>query len=424
MCRSLNYNRFGFHGIDVVAEHDTRYPSFHLVAKPTGSLCNLDCEYCYYLEKEKLYAGKAFRMQPPVLRSFIKQYIEAQDVDDVHFLWQGGEPTLLGLEYFQQIVEIQKKYQGDKRIHNSLQTNGVLLDEAWYEFLRDHHWLVGISIDGPEELHDAYRVTKGGGGSYQSVVIAIEQMIRHDVQFNALTVVHAKNVEHPLAVYEHLRSLGVKYIQFLPVVERWVENTKDFMTPVLDTKSQGLGSNEQGLGTKERVTPWTVNAKAYGEFLIAIFDQWWQRDVGQMFVQIFDTALESWMGLQPSLCLFRQQCGNALAIERNGDIYACDHFVFPEYYRGNIQQTPLLPIVESPAQREFGRAKETSLPRQCQRCDVLFACRGECPKNRFLTTAEGDPNLNYLCEGYLAFFQHIDPAMKLMAGRLLASARS
>lgn len=377
-----------------------RYPAFHVVAKPVGSLCNLDCQYCYYLEKEQLYAGRSLRMPTKVLESFIAQYIAGQQSTDVHFLWQGGEPTLLGVDYFSQIVRLQEQYARGKRIHNALQTNGTLLDDRWCDFLKAHDFLVGISIDGPADLHDPYRTTKGGRSSHAEVVSAIELMCRFQIEFNVLTAVHPLNVLYPLRVYEFLKSVGAKYMQFMPVVERWTENTKS-----LATADQPRAS----------VTQWSVDSAAYGQFLIAIFDHWARHDVGRVFVQLFDTALESWLGLEPSLCLFRETCGNALAVEHNGDVYSCDHFVFPEYARGNLMRQELVQIVESPEQLRFGADKRDRLPGQCRRCDVLFACRGECPKNRFAVSVDGEPGLNYLCPSYLAFFRHIDPVMQQMA---------
>lgn len=384
---------------------ERQFPDFHMVAKPTGAICNLDCSYCFYLEKESLYPGRDHRMNDQVLESFIAQYIAAQQGDEVHFLWQGGEPTLLGVGYYRQVESLQQKYSAGKRISNSLQTNGLSIDDDWCDFLASHDWLVGISIDGPAELHDRYRVTKGGSSTHAGVVEAIERLKAAGVRFNALAVLNRENAKYPLKVYEHLKSLGAQYIQFLPVVER-----------ILVSSGQ-LSSGPTG-ETSARLTPWSVDPHDFGQFLITVFDDWVKHDIGKVFVQIFDTALESWMGIEPSLCIFRKQCGGALAIEHNGDIYACDHYVFPEFHRGNIRQTPMLPIVESEPQRAFGRAKESTLPQQCRNCDVLFACRGECPKNRFMTTANGEENLNYLCAGYLKFFRHIDPVMRHMADSL------
>ncbi len=383
---------------------DRCYPNFHVVTKPVGSLCNLDCDYCYYLEKEQLYASQTFRMSEDVLRSFIRQYIEGQSSTDAQFLWQGGEPTLLGLDYYQKVVELQEMYAGGRRISNSLQTNGMFLDDRWCEFLKRHDFLVGISLDGPAELHNQYRKSKGGSDTHSQVVQAIERMQRHGVRFNILIAVGSHNSPHPLDVYHHLKEVGGTHLQFMPIVERWVESSKN------------LASLQTNASTQ--VTPWSVNALDYGRFLIAIFDEWARYDVGRIFVQSFDTALESWLGMEPSLCLFRKTCGNALAVERNGDVYACDHFVFNDYRLGNLTKTSLVDLLESPPQRKFGADKSATLPKQCQQCEVLFACRGECPKNRFIATADGEPGLNYLCEGYLAFFRHIDPVMQRMASLL------
>lgn len=379
-----------------------RFPAFHMVAKPTGALCNLDCTYCFYLEKESLYPESDHRMSDAVLERFVDEYIRAQQHDEVHFLWQGGEPTLVGLDFYRRVVELQNQYAGGKKIHNSLQTNGLTLDESWCCFLSENHWLVGISIDGPAELHDRFRVSKGGKPTHARVLKAIELMQQHQVDFNALAVVNSENSKHPVRVYEHLKDIGATYIQFLPVVERYLSGTQ-----YLATQTPGMD--------QAQVTPWSVGAEDFGDFLIAVFDRWISIDVGKTFVQIFDTALESWLGVEPSLCLFRKECGGALAVEHNGDVYSCDHFVFPQHRQGNLMETSLLPIVESDAQREFGRSKASELPTQCRRCEFLFACRGECPKNRFATTSEGDAHLNYLCAGYLKFFRHIDPWMRQMA---------
>ncbi len=386
---------------------ERQFPAFHLVAKPTGALCNLDCTYCFYLEKETLYPGQELKMSDAVLQRYISQYIDAQQHDEVHFLWQGGEPTLMGLEFFQRVAQLQREHANGKTIHNALQTNGLTLDESWCRFLLHENWLVGISIDGPSELHDCFRVTKGGQPTHAKVVETIERLRDWGVRFNALVAVHSENAKYPLAVYQHLKDLGAQYIQFLPIVERHRVGTDSLATI-------GMGQEDS------IVTPWSVDANEFGDFLIEIFDVWIQTDVGQVFVQIFDTSLESWLGVEPSLCIFRKECGNALAVEHNGDVYSCDHFVFPKYLQGNLMESSLLPIIENESQREFGRKKATDLPQQCLQCDVLFACRGECPKNRFLKTDEGDPNLNYLCAGYLKFFHHIDPTMRQMAEALRA----
>ena len=365
--------------------------AFHIMTKPRGAICNLDCRYCFYLAKEELYPGGAFRMSEETLESYTRQYIEAQQVPEVTFAWQGGEPTLMGLPFFKRAVELQQQYaKPGMRIYNSFQTNGVLLDEEWCRFFREHDFLIGISLDGPRDLHDAYRVDKGGQPTFERVMRGVRLMQQHRVEFNVLTCVHAANADHPLDVYRFLRDeVGTPFIQFIPIVE-----PRDL------TRS--------------------VTGEQYGAFLTAIFDEWVRRDVGRMFVQLFDVALGVWSGSRAGLCIFEETCGSALAMEHNGDVYSCDHFVDPAYYLGNLERLPLVEIVESEQQQQFGQAKRATLPRMCRECDVRFMCNGGCPKNRLLTTPDGEPGLNYLCAGYKAFFRHIDQPMRFMAGELRA----
>ena len=382
---------------------------FHVMTKPVGPICNLDCKYCFYLEKENLYPNVSkWAMRPEVLESYIRQYIEAQPGDAVHFAWQGGEPTLLGVEFFRNIVELQKKYANGKRIDNAFQTNGILLNDAWGEFFAHNNFLVGLSIDGPEHLHDAYRVDKGGKGTFRRVFAGIETLKRNGVPFNTLTTVHRANSYHPLDVYRFLRDQGSGYMQFIPIVERRsAQTTADGLTLVLPTFSDDA-----------RVTDWSVEPVQFGKFLCGIFDEWVRHDVGKQFVQIFDVSLEMWFGQEASLCVFRRKCGQALAMEHSGDLYSCDHFVYPENRLGNIMETPLAELAELPQQKDFGENKESTLPQYCRTCDVRFACNGECPKHRFLATPDGEPGLNYLCAGYKMFFHHIDPYMRFMADQL------
>lgn len=389
--------------------------NFHVLAKPIGPICNLDCKYCFYLEKELLYPQPGphidkWAMNDQVLESYVRQYIEAHDTPVVNFAWQGGEPTLLGVEYFRKLVQIQKKYANGKQIANAFQTNGVLLNDAWAEFFLEYQFLIGISIDGPRELHDAYRVDKGGQPTFDRVMRGIETLRRNKVDFNTLTTVHRANADSPLEVYRFLRDNGSGYMQFIPIVERIAHQVTE----------EGLRLISPDFAGPAKVAPWSVEPRQFGKFLCAIFDEWVRRDVGRTFVQLFDVSLESWMGMEASLCIFRKQCGAALAIEHSGDLYSCDHFVYPENRLGNIMESALAALAGSEQQQKFGEAKESTLPRYCRECDVRFACNGECPKHRFLTTPDGEPGLNYLCAGYKMFFHHVDPYMRFMAAELAA----
>ncbi|MGH9328569.1 MAG: anaerobic sulfatase maturase [Terriglobia bacterium] len=379
------------------------------MTKPTGPLCNLDCKYCFYLEKEKLYPGKSdWRMPEDVLESYVRQYIEAQSVDAVSFAWQGGEPTLLGVEYFRKVVELQKKYANGKRIENAFQTNGFLLDDRWGEFLAENKFLVGLSIDGPAAMHDRYRVDKGGQPTFKRVMRGLDTLKRHGVEFNTLTVVQRHNSQYPLEVYRFLRDVGSGFMQFIPIVERIAESNAP----------EGLVLIAPSAPQPAQVSEWSVEPLQYGRFLCRIFDEWVLNDVGRVFVQLFDVALEMWCGFPASLCVFRETCGAAMALEHNGDLYSCDHFVYRENKLGNIMESPLESLASSPQQAKFGRDKLETLPRYCRECDVRFACNGECPKHRFTHTPEGEMGLNYLCAGYKAFFHHIDPYMQFMASEL------
>jgi uncharacterized protein len=380
-----------------------------VMAKPVGPICNLDCKYCFYLEKERLYPGHSnWTMSDSVLESYVRQYIEAQNVPVVSFAWQGGEPTLLGVEFFRKAVALQKQYAGGKQITNAFQTNGVLLDDHWGEFLAENQFLVGVSIDGPRELHDRYRVTKGGQPTFDRVLRGIECLKKHKVEFNTLTVVHRHNADYPLEIYRFLKQIGSGFMQFIPIVERIAK------VPDRD----GLVLVGPDADEAVPVAPWSVEPLQYGKFLCAIFDEWVRADVGRCFIQTFDVALESWVGVPQSLCVFRETCGAATAMEHNGDLYSCDHYVYPDYRLGNILQESLSTLVNSTRQQKFGQDKRDRLPRQCRECEFLFACNGECPKHRFLRTPDGEPGLNYLCAGYKLFFQHIDPYMCFMAQEL------
>jgi len=374
-------------------------PAFHVMLKPRGAVCNLSCQYCYYLGKERLYPGNDSRMDDDVLEEFTRQYIEAQRVPEATFSWQGGEPTLMGLDFFERAVALQHKYQKPgMRIYNALQTNAILLDDAWCCFFKERGFLVGVSLDGPQECHDTYRVDKRGRPTFQQVMAGLALLKKHQVEFNILTTVHAANAGQPLQVYQFLRDqAGAQFIQLIPIVE-W------------DNRSP----------RNSRVTERSVSGRQYGDFLIAVFDEWVRRDVGRIYVQIFDVALGAWLGQPSSLCTMSVTCGQAMAMEHNGDVYACDHFIEPRHRLGNIRDTSLVEMVNSRQQRRFGAAKRDTLPRACQMCEVRFACNGECPKNRFWHTGNEKPGLNVLCEGYKAFFTHIDPAMQFMAAAIRA----
>jgi uncharacterized protein len=393
-------------------------PAFHVMTKPVGPICNLNCTYCFYLEKEKLFGEtEQFRMSDEVLDRYIRQYIEQQDVPEISFAWQGGEPTLLGVDFFRKVILLQRKYANGKRVSNALQTNGTLLDDGWGEFLAEHQFLVGLSVDGPPDLHDAYRVDKRDRPSSERVLRGLEVLKKHNVEFNTLTVVHRKNSLEPLRVYNYLKEIGSGYIQFIPLVERSADAV---------AKNLGLDlSLPPDLLRVERnrmVTDWSVLPEQYGQFLVDIYNQWVRLDVGRTFVQFFDVALGNWMGMSGSLCVFSPTCGTAMALEHNGDLFSCDHFVYPKYKLGNILNLSIREMAESKEQRKFGQDKLTRLPKFCRDCSVRFACHGECPKHRFLKTPQGDPGLNYLCAGYKRVFKHMHPTMEIMA-RLLRSGQ-
>jgi uncharacterized protein len=375
--------------------------AFHIMLKPRGAICNLDCAYCYFLSKELLYPGSRFRMAEELLEEYTRQYIAAQQAPEVTFGWQGGEPTLMGLEFFQRAIQLQQRYRRPgMRIYNALQTNATTLDDDWCRFFKQHGFLIGVSLDGPADLHNIYRVDKGGKPTFERVMAGIELLKRHGVDFNILTTLHAGNADRPLEVYRFLRDeVGARHLQFIPIVER---------------------DNATGFQEGEAIRPRSVTGEQYGAFLIAVFDEWVRRDVGRVFVQIFDVALAAWVGQRPGLCIFEETCGAALAMEHNGDVYSCDHYVEPRYKLGNMRDIPLIELVSSETQRSFGSAKRDTLPRYCRECEVRFVCNGGCPKDRVLTTPDGEPGLHYLCAGYKAFFTHIDRPMRLMADELRA----
>jgi uncharacterized protein len=391
--------------------------AFHVLAKPTGAICNLDCKYCFFLSKEMLYPGDRFRMSDELLQTYIRQLLESQPLGEVNIAWQGGEPTLMGIDFFRRAVKYVQQYQktGQTILH-TMQTNGTLLDDEWCAFFKEHNFLIGLSVDGPKPMHDAYRVDKRGAGSFDDVMSGCEVLRRHLVDVNIMCTIHAANADHPLEVYRFFRDeLHAAYMQFIPIVER----TTEALIPVANL---GWGKRPGGdrplyIQHGGQVTERSVGAEQFGSFLIAIFDEWVSRDVGKVFVQTFDVALGSWVG-QHNLCIFSPTCGNAVALEHNGDLYSCDHYVEPDYRLGNIRETPMEDLIASEKQRAFGQHKLDSLPKYCRECNVLFACYGECPRNRFIATPNGEPGLNYLCAGYKRFFNHIDPKMSAMAGLL------
>lgn len=374
-------------------------PAFHVMAKPTGSLCNLNCEYCFFLQKERLYPGSSFRMTDEVLESYIRQYLEAQQGPEVTIAWQGGEPTMMGLDFFRRSVELARKYApGGIRVEHTIQTNGTLLDTDWCQFLRENGFLVGLSLDGPRELHDRYRHDRRGDGTFDRVIRAANLMRDEKVEFNILCTVNAANAGHPLEVYRFFRDeLDVKWIQFSPIVER--------------VNRDGTTLLQEG----DTVTDRSVDPAQWGVFLSEIFDDWLVRDVGEVHVNIFEASFASWVGAPALACIFEETCGNALILEHNGDLYSCDHFVEPDYLLGNILETPLVELQSSDKQTRFGSEKRDGLPSYCRECRWLFNCRGECPKNRFSSAPDGEPGLNFLCQGYKTFFQHVDAPMRTMA---------
>ena len=366
--------------------------------KPRGPVCNLECAYCFYLRKEGLYPRASFRMSDEILESFTRQYIQAQNVPEITFAWQGGEPTLMGLDFFHKAMNFQRTFRKPgQKINNSLQTNAVLLDGEWCQFFKRHNFLLGVSLDGPQELHDTYRVDKGGKPTFEGVIRGIRLLQKHQVEFNILACVNDRTVQHPLEIYYFFRDvLAAAFIQFIPIVEK----TTNPAHPI-----------------SER----SVTGQAYGQFLNTIFDEWVQSDIGKIFIQIFDVALAAWAGYRPGLCVHEETCGRALAMEHNGDLYACDHFVDTEHFLGNMIAQSLVELINLPQQRQFGRDKKADLPHQCRKCRVRFVCNGGCPKDRLLTAQNGEPGLNILCEGYQAFFTHIDRPMRRMTELLHAN---
>ena len=374
---------------------------FFVTAKPVGARCNLRCTYCYYLEKSELYARQTApsTMDDNTLSIFIRDYIRAQPSPDVVFTWHGGEPLLRPLKLYKRIVELQRQYGSGHNITNCIQTNGTLLTDEWAEFLHENGWLAGVSIDGPQHLHDRFRMMRDGQPSFAKVMNGIGLLEKHGVEWNALAVVNAVNGDYPLEFYDFFRSIGCRYIQFTPVVERLRRDGR--LASIADDGNFG-------------VTEFSVAPRQWGEFICTLFDEWVRRDVGTYFVQLFDATLANWAGVAPPVCTMAPQCGHAVAMEYNGDVYSCDHFVFPEYLLGNIKSKTFADMLFSTRQRRFGADKRRMLPDRCRQCRWLFACNGECPRNRFATTESGQPHLNYLCEGYHRFFEHVAPYMDFM----------
>ncbi|MBH1922355.1 anaerobic sulfatase maturase [Serratia marcescens] len=375
-----------------------------VMAKPTGSVCNIDCTYCFYLEKEALYPERQqnWRMSDETLELYIQQHIHAQDGEQVMFSWQGGEPTMMGLPFFRRIVELCQKYAGGKRIQHALQTNGLLLNDEWARFFAEHRFLIGISIDGPQALHDRYRTSRSGKGTHAQVLSALTLLQEHGVEFNTLTVVGKHNVGQAREVYEFLLAAGSRHIQFIPLVERLSTAESAALKLVMPGESAAT------------LAPWTVPAWQYGEFLNQIFDIWVRRDVGRVSVQMFDVALSAWCEQPPVLCVFAETCGHAFALEANGDLYNCDHFVYPEHRLGNIHQQDIRTLNNSEQAHAFGHAKKASLTPDCRQCEFRFVCHGGCPKHRFAVSPSGHPGHNYLCPGYKHFFRHISREMNVM----------
>lgn len=381
----------------------------YVMLKPAGAHCNLACKYCYYLEKNKLYpTAQRHLMSDEMLEQFTREYIEAQTMNQVLFTWHGGEPLLRSIDFYRKAISLQQKYAGGRRIDNVIQTNGTLLTDEWCEFFAQNHWLVGISIDGPQPDHDHYRLTAAGKPSWKKVMQGIKLLKKHGVEWNAMAVVNAYNANHPLEFYRFFKENGCQFLQFTPIVERLTRHED--------------GRTLASLADKDEISPSeaSVAPEQWGYFLCAIFDEWVRKDVGKIFVEIFDCTLANWMSISPGICAYSKECGHAGVMEHNGDVYSCDHFVFPEYKLGNIRDHSLIDMLYGEQQQEFSRLKHSSLPRQCKECDMEFACHGECPKNRFMKDKYGDSGLNYLCPGYYHYYQHVAPYMDYMKQELMS----
>ena len=381
----------------------------YVMLKPAGARCNLACDYCYYLEKSHLYKDDPRQViSDELLEKFIEEYIHSQTMPQVLFTWHGGETLMRPLAFYQRAMELQRKYADGRTIDNCIQTNGTLLTDEWCQFFHDNHWLVGVSIDGPQEFHDEYRKNRQGRPSFIKVMQGIRLLNKHNVEWNALAVVNDFNADYPLEFYHFFKEIGCRYIQFSPIVER--------IQPHADGRH--LAAVDEG--NEERLADFSITPEQWGNFLCTLFNEWVRNDVGQYYIQLFDATLANWVGQQPGVCILAKTCGHAGVMEFNGDVYSCDHFVFPQYKLGNIHTKTLVEMMYSEQQQRFGQAKQDALPTQCRECPYLFACNGECPKNRFCHTADGEPGLNYLCRGYYQFFDHVAPYMDYMKRELLA----
>lgn len=403
MAQKKNYITFG----DALKSGEPR--AFSSMVKPIGSACNLDCSYCYYLDKAPtIYGDQQPVMSMELLEEYTRQYIEANEVPEVTFVWHGGEPLMAGLEYYRKAIGFQQKYAGGKTIINTLQTNGTLLNADWCRFFHDHNFLIGISIDGPRDIHDAFRVNKAGRPTFDKVMGGISQMVQYKVEYNTLSVINIKSEGRGAEVYRFLKSVGSRFMQFLPAVEHVLPAVNGKRPVIVKPGTQG-----------SVMAPWSVSAPGYGRFMTDIFDEWVLSDVGTYFVQAFDMTLAQWVGVKPGLCIYSETCGDAVVVEHNGDVYSCDHFVYPEFKLGNILETELTDLYQSQKQFDFGIRKRNNLPRQCLRCEYYFVCRGECPKHRFLKTEYGEDNLNALCEGFKYYYHHVAPYMDQMKQLLI-----
>ena len=387
---------------------------YHIMAKPMGALCNIRCDYCFYLEKCSFFSqDENFKMSDPVLENYIRKYIQTQKIPEISFVWQGGEPMLAGIDFYKRVVELQKKYAAGKSIKNSLQTNGILLTEQWCEFLYENNFMVGLSLDGPKHIHDLHRKDKAGNGTFQSVMKGFNLLKKYNIDFNIMACVSKEASYEPLEIYMFFKSIGAKFIQFTPVVER-LPDERDLELGLRNSSPPKSKPEDM----EKKVTEWSVEPTKFGDFLIEIFDQWVKNDVGDIFVMNFEWALTSWIGLQSTICIFSDECSGCSIIEHNGDIYSCDHFVFPDYKIGNILEDMPNKLMSSKVQREFGKRKKESLTSTCKECEVLFACKGECPRHRFEKDLIGEYGQSYLCKGYKKYFRHIHPYMKAM-GQLI-----
>ena len=388
----------------------------HMMAKPIGPACNLNCEYCFYLEKDSLFPkGESMQMSDEVLAAYINKYITSQPTPEVEFVWHGGEPTLLKLDFFKRVIELQAPFAGQKKIINNLQTNGILLDDEWCKFLKKHRFVVGISIDGPKEIHDRYRCDRSGSGSFDKAMRGLKLLQKHNVDYNVMACVARETAYQPLDVYHFFKEQGVEFIQFFPIIER-MAGSHEAECGLRLAEPASLDKDE----ANNQVTEWSVEPEPYGDFLIAIYDEWVRNDVGKTFVMNFEWAMNAWIGNPSPVCTFARQCGKSVIVEHDGDVYACDHSVYPQYKLGNILENDPMEMVEKSIAKGFGVSKETALPRQCLECKVLNACWGGCPKHRFAKTYYDEPGLHYLCDGYRKFFLHIRKYLHAMT-QLLAN---